>query len=207
MSLPKEDYYHEEALPFHPYRILLYLLLAGITALFLATTGAYLFTRVQMHTPPLPVPMLFVINTLVLIGSSFTLNWANNCYAADETKRYQVALGATLGLTLLFMGLQYVGWEQLQPFLHAPSTDRNSVNYIYAISILHFIHIVGGLPFMLLFLATAVLRMREPVSVLVYFSDPAKLMKLRLLTTYWHYLDILWIYLVVFFLLNSLFLR
>ena len=47
--------------------------------------------------------------------------------------------------------------------------------------------------------------MKEPVSVLVYFSDPEKRLKLRLLTIYWHFLDGLWIYLVLFFWVNYLF--
>ena len=46
--------------------------------------------------------------------------------------------------------------------------------------------------------------MREPVSVLIYFSDPEKRLKLRMLTMYWHFMDALWIYLVVFLLINRL---
>lgn len=201
-----EDYYNEDfgeaALPFHPYRIVLYLLLIGITILFLGTTFAYLYTRITTNTPPIPVPGIFVFNTLLLIASSGTLHWARKCYENDRTRHYQYALGTTLALTLLFMVLQYVGWTTLVAQGSLLGSGPGSA-YVYAISGLHFIHILGGLPFLVLFLATAVLRMREPVSVLVYFSDPAKLLKLNLLTTYWHYLDILWLYLVVFFLVNS----
>ena len=204
--MPKEDYYHddsvEQALPFHPYRIVLYLLLIGITILFLGTTFAYLYTRVQTGVAPIHVPLVFVFNTLLLISSSGTLHWAMKCYEQDHTRHYQYALGATLTLTLIFMAMQYVGWQQLIAQGSLLSSSPCSA-YVYAISGLHFIHIVGGLPFLILFLVTAILRMREPVSVLVYFSDPAKRLKLNLLTTYWHYLDILWIYLVLFFLINS----
>ena len=44
--------------------------------------------------------------------------------------------------------------------------------------------------------------MKEPVTVLVYFSDPEKRLRLRLLTIYWHFLDGLWIFLVLFLLAN-----
>jgi cytochrome c oxidase subunit III len=204
--MPQEDYYNEDfnetALPFHPYRIVLYLLLIGITVLFLGTTFAYLYTRIETHTPPIQVPLVFVFNTMILMASSATLHWARKCYETDNTRQYQYALGATLGLTVLFMAMQYVGWQMLVAQGALLSSGPGSA-YLYAISGLHFIHIIGGLPFMILFLITAILRMQEPVSVLVYFSDPAKRLKLDMLTTYWHYLDVLWIYLVVFFLVNS----
>lgn len=79
-----------------------------------------------------------------------------------------------------------------------------TVGYLYVISILHLLHVVAGLPFLYIFWNTAKKRMVEPVSVLVYFSDPEKRLKLRLLTIYWHFLDILWIYLALFFLVNWL---
>ena len=39
-------------------------------------------------------------------------------------------------------------------------------------------------------------------TVLVYFTDPVKQLELRLLSRYWHFLDYLWIYLMVFFWAN-----
>ena len=106
-------------------------------------------------------------------------------------------------MSIIFVIAQLVAWQQLfgqQIF----SNDSTTASYVYVISGLHFAHVLAGLPFLGLFLWTAHKRMKEPVSVLVYFSDPEKQLKLRLLTRYWHYLDALWIYLVVFFTLNYL---
>jgi cytochrome c oxidase subunit 3 len=80
----------------------------------------------------------------------------------------------------------------------------NSAGYLYVISGLHFLHVIAGLPFLGIFLWKAYKKMVDPVSVLVYFSDPEKRLKLRLLTIYWHFLDGLWIYLVLFFYINAL---
>jgi cytochrome c oxidase subunit 3 len=63
-------------------------------------------------------------------------------------------------------------------------------------------HVIAGLPFLVMFYRTACKRMVDPVTVLVYFSDPEKRLKLRLLTVYWHFLDGLWIYLVLFLGIN-----
>ena len=202
--MTKPDTGFERPMRFHPFNIFLTLVLAGITMLFLAFSAAYIYSRVQLEgVPPIQLPSLFIFNTLLLIGSSATIWWANQCYQKDETEKYQLALMVTIILTVIFMVLQIVAWRQL--FNQAIFIDSNTLaSYLYVISALHFIHVMAGLPFLILFLITARRRMKEPVSVLVYFSDPEKRLKLRLLTIYWHFLDVLWIYLVVFFLVNQL---
>jgi cytochrome c oxidase subunit 3 len=127
------------------------------------------------------------------------LHRAKKAYENDNTKAYQLSLLFTVILTIVFMCLQYFGWTQLGGLRKGLGSQ-----YIYALSYLHFAHIIGGIPFLLIFLRNAYFRMKEPVSVLVYFSDPEKKLKLKLLTMYWHFLDGLWIFLVVLFLLSSL---
>ena len=183
---------------FHPHNVLLTLVLFGVTALFLAFSAAFVYTRVQADLPPLQIPPIFIFNTLVLVGSSLTMMWAHRCYLSDQTERYQLALASTIGLTILFMVLQWVGWMQLQAS-GLWLGEYGSIDYLCIISFLHFAHVLAGLPFLVLFLIAARRKMKEPVSVLVYFSDPEKQLKLRLLTRYWHFLDLLWIYLVLFF--------
>lgn len=193
-----------QQLRFHPYNIALTLLLFSITVLFLAFSAAFVYTRFQ--NPDLPtvnLPKIFILNTLVLLGSSLSINWAKACYINDDTENYQRALQVTILLTIIFMVLQGVGWNQLMGQLESHFLASNLSSYLYLISGLHFAHVLAGLPFLLLFLYTARKRMKEPVSVLVYFSDPEKKLKLRLLTMYWHFLDALWIYLIVFFLVNQ----
>jgi len=188
---------------FHPYNVLLILVLFSITALFLAFSAAFIYTRVQSDVPPIRLPNLFIFNTLILLASSATMIWAKRSYWQDRTQNYQRALLATILLSIVFMALQIVAWKLLfdrNIFIH---TD-NSAGYLYVISGMHFAHVIAGLPFLGLFLWKARKKMKEPVSVLVYFSDPEKRLKLRLLTIYWHFLDGLWIYLVLFFWLNYL---
>ncbi|RMF25339.1 MAG: cytochrome c oxidase subunit III, partial [Bacteroidetes bacterium] len=107
-----------------------------------------------------------------------------------------------LGLSLAFLVLQFFAWRSLFAQNVFINTD-NSASYLYLLSGLHFLHVVGGLPFLIWFWRQARKRLREPVSELVYFSDPDKRLKLRLLTLYWHFLDGLWIYLVLFFWVNK----
>lgn len=194
--------YH--SLQFHPYNIALTLSLFSISALFVAFGAAFIYTRVQFpDIPPINLSPIFFFNTLILLGSSWAINWANKAYLDDSTTDYQRALKLTIALTIMFMVGQFIGWNDLSSQLGSQFLASNLSSYLYVISGLHFAHLVAGLPFLLLFYYTAKKRMKEPVSVLVYFSDPEKALKLKLLTKYWHYLDALWIILIIFFLVNS----
>ena len=199
-----EDRYEQEPpLLFHPYNILMALSVISLTVLFLSLTAAFTYNRLQTSLPPIKLPVIFLFNTIVLLGSSFTIIAAKKAYLADDTAKYQRALTATMILSLLFLCLQIAGWQQLfnqEIFINS----SNYAGYLYVISGLHFFHVIAGIPFLALFLHTAYKRMQDPVSVMVYFSDPQKRLKLRLLTMYWHFLDALWIYLVLFFWINYL---
>jgi len=188
---------------FHPKNIYLALLLFSLSMLFLAMTAAFVYTRIQSDLPPIKLPLLFLVNTVILLGSSYTMVLAKRAYLSDQTERYQSMLWYTLFLSIFFMVMQGLAWYQLFEQQIYINSD-NSAGYLYVISALHFAHVIGGLPFLGLFLYRARKYMKEPVSVLVYFSDPDKRLNLRLLTIYWHFLDALWIYLVLFFLLNQL---
>lgn len=185
----------------HPSYILMFLLLAGISALFLGFSGAYLYNRIQQGIPPVQLPPLFYFNTLILIASSFMLKWAKQSYLKDDTRSYKIALIVTLALTIVFLISQVFAWMQLQAsdiFINY----NNMASYMYLISGLHFFHVIAGIPFLVLFVINAVKKMKSPVSVLIYFSDIKKKRRLDLFNIYWHFLDGLWIYLVLFFLIN-----
>lgn len=182
---------------------MLFILLFGLSALFLALTVAYIYTRVTMNVPPVQIPGLFVFNTLILLGSSYTMVRAKRCYQQDDTDGYQQNLRFTIWLSLGFMVMQTVAWWWL--FRHNIGLNSSTTTgYLYLISFVHLAHVIAGLPFLILFYRAAKKRMVDPVTVLVYFSDPEKRLKLRLLTIYWHFLDALWIYLVLFFGINYL---
>jgi cytochrome c oxidase subunit 3 len=186
---------------FHPYRVLLVLLLFGISMIFLSLSVSLVYTRVQNDLDPIQLPFIFYFNTLLLLLSSYTLWRANQNYLIDDTDKYIRSLIVTVIITLVFLICQFYGWKIMFNQNIFINTD-NSSSYLYVISGLHFAHVLGGLPFLILFIIKAKIYMKEPVSVLVYFSDPEKRLKLRLLSLYWHYLDGLWIYLVLFFLIN-----
>jgi cytochrome c oxidase subunit III len=198
-----ESPYPENEFMFHPSNIMLFILLFGLSFLFLALTVAYIYTRVTMNVAPVKVPLLFVLNTGILLASSYTMIRSRRCYADDDTQGYQDNLKYTMWLSLLFMVMQTVAWGLL--FKENIGLNHSTTTaYLYVISFVHLAHVVGGLPFLYIFWRRAKKNMIDPVTVLVYFSDPDKRLSLRLLTIYWHFLDGLWIYLVLFFAINAL---
>lgn len=187
----------------HPQYIILTLVLFGATALFLGFSGAYLYNRIQQGVPPVQLPTLFYYNTLVLIASSYTLWRSKKAYKEDDTRAFQLALVVTFGLTLIFLVSQILAWQQLID-ANVALNHSTMASYLYLISGLHFAHVIGGLPFLAYFIFIAYKRMKSPVTVLLYFADEAKRRRLNLLNIYWHFLDGLWIYLVLFFFINYL---
>lgn len=205
-SIPESnaiDNQQNESLIFHPKNIILFLTLAGLTMLFLSLSFAYVYTRTLSKLPPLQLPWLFYVNTLVLLASSYTLLQSKQAYLEDMTGRYQQTLYITISLSFLFLVLQGIAWYSLFNQNIMIQSD-NSAGYLYVISGLHFFHVVAGLPFLIYFSIQAKKYMIEPVSVLVYFSDPHKRLNLKLISIYWHFLDILWVYLMVFFVINKM---
>ena len=103
----------EYSFAFHPYNVILTLVLFSITALFLAFSAAFIYSRVMSNQPPIKLPSLFLFNTIILLGSSATLIWAKRCYKKDDTRGYKRALLYTLILSFLFLFMQIAAWAQL----------------------------------------------------------------------------------------------
>lgn len=195
---------YERNFAFHPWNVMLMLTLVGISGLFLAISVAFIYNRIEQGVQPIQIPWLFAFNTVILLLSSVTMMRAKQNYLDDDTPGYQKALILTIVLSLTFLVMQIIAWNQLfnQDIFLDPT--NNGANYLYILSGLHFAHVIVGLPFLFLFVRAAKKQMIDPVTVLVYFSDPEKRLKLRLLSIYWHFLDALWIALVIFLLVNYL---
>ncbi|HMP29983.1 MAG TPA: cytochrome c oxidase subunit 3 [Saprospiraceae bacterium] len=187
----------------HPQYIVMVLALFGVTALFLGFSGSYLYNRVQQGVLPVAIPSLFYFNSLLLLGSSFTMWKAKQAYTEDHTDHFRKYLMITLLLTIAFLIAQYFAWKQMLGN-NVALNHSTMASYLYLISGLHFAHVILGIPFLVYFILEAYKKMKSPVTVLLYFSDPAKKRILTLLNIYWHFLDGLWIYLVVFFFVNYL---
>lgn len=162
--MPANNYEEQQQdtpnLAFHPFNVLLMLSLVSLGALFLTLTAAFMYARIQNQMPPIKLPNLFIVNTLILLGSSGAMFWAKRAYLKDDTQQYQYALITTIVLSLLFMVSQFIAWKQM--FSNNIFIDSSlSASYLYVISGLHFAHVIGGLPFLGVFLWKAYKHIRN----------------------------------------------
>jgi cytochrome c oxidase subunit III len=187
----------------HPNYIILILVLFGVTALFMGFSAAYLYNRLQQGVAPVQLPSLFYYNSILLLASSYSLWSSKKAYQNDQTSKYQQMLVVTLILTIAFLIAQILAWNQMYA-LNISLQHSTMASYMYVITGLHFAHLIAGIPFLIYFIYVAITKMKSPMTVLIYFADTDKKRKLDLLNIYWHFLDALWLYLVIFFLINYL---
>ena len=187
-----------------PLLMVLYLVLLAITVMFVMLVAAYVVTRLRSGEPTglHALPRYFSLSTIVLVVSSYTMSQAPRLYAQDELGSLGRCLGATLLLGGVFAGLKVLGWRELMmqgvPFQGIASSS--SGQFIYLISALHVAHLLGGMVFLLALLLRVSHANRDAVRALVFIRNPYHRRQLRLLGTYWHFIDVLWVALFAVFL-------
>ncbi len=126
------------------------------------------------------LPSILYFNTLVLVASSVTL----------ETARRRVAPGwvrVTLGLGALFVAGQVAAWRQLAAQGLFLATSPSS-SFFYVFTALHGLHVLGGVAGLVYVLR----RLRPPRA-----AGSAPPSALGAATLYWHFMDVLWVYLLI----------
>lgn len=182
----------------HPIRMLLYLSMIGIGVLFFILVVAFARTG-GFSGEDFYLPKFFSISTLLLLFSSYTINQIPRIYRKDKLKKMARYLALTLGLGVLFVGAQLLGWHEMaRTGVHF--TGKTSGTYLYLISALHVLHLLGGLIFLsFLFFKTAHVA-ADSVRSLIFIRDPYRRLQLSMLCSYWHFLDFLWLGLYLVFL-------
>ncbi len=174
----------------HPHKFTLWVGLASIMMMFAGFTSAYIIKRNQANWVTYQLPKVFWYSTVVIIISSLTLWVAQKAFSNREMLKYRRLLVATLLLGILFIVLQIIGFRQL--WLTGITLTANvSFSFLYIIVGLHALHVIGGIIALFIVFAKAF-----STTVRSYNIVPVEVM-----STYWHFVDILWIYLLIFLIL------
>lgn len=177
----------------HPLKFALWVGIGSILMIFASLTSAYVVRQAAGNWIEFRMPGAFYISTALIIGSSILLHLSFLSFKKGKEKPYKYyLLGAGL-LGVAFLIFQYQGWLVMMEY-GLPLRTNASGDFTYILSWLHAGHVLGGL------LAMA-------ISILVAFSAPFMVtanrkLRLELVVTYWHFVDILWIYLLLFFILQ-----
>ncbi len=163
--------------------------IATIVMMFAALTSAMVVRQgasTDWHHFDLPTILYF--NTLILLSSSVTLEMFARGFKCGYSGLMRdgttsaLWLYITLALGCLFVIGQYAAWHQLSSEgLYLASNPSHS--FFYVLTGAHVLHVLGG------------------IGGLIYISSKFKRSKLQrstlsVATKYWHFMDLLWLYLL-----------
>ena len=174
----------------HPHKFTLWVGIGSILMMFAGLTSAYIVKRNQAGWQTFELPMLFWYSTATIIASSVTMYMALQSFRQREMAKYRSLVTVTLLLGVLFIMLQALGFQQL--WNKGIRLNGNvSYSFLYVIVGLHAAHVIAGLIALVITFAKAFGRKTRSYDVV-----PVEMMN-----TYWHFVDVLWIYLLVFLLM------
>jgi len=178
----------------HPQKFALWIACGSIVMLFVGFTSAFVVRRAAGNWLEFDLPKLFFWNAGLIIASSVILHFSKVSFKNNNFSMYKLllVLGALMGVG--FVALQYEAWIQMTEagiFL-----DGNPAgSFVYVISAIHVAHVLGGI----VALMAAVIH----AFTLKDFVTKTRLHRLDLTVTYWHFVGVLWLYLIFFLVLNS----
>jgi cytochrome c oxidase subunit 3 len=172
----------------------LWIAMASILMMFAALTSAYIVRQGAGNWLEFQIPSAFFLSTIMILASSVSIHFALNSYKKGKVAGYKIGLVSTLILGILFVIMQYFGWLQLEE-IGVYLNGNPSGSFFYVISGLHAAHVLGGL--------AALIVAALYAFTLSFKVTKSRLIGLQLVTHYWHFVDFLWVYLLIFLILQS----
>ena len=186
----------------HPQKFALWIGMGAIAMFFAALTSALLIKRGDFRVwQNFRLPSVFLYSTLVIVLTSVTMQLSLMSYRKAKFAAFRWLLVLSFTLATLFLGLQITGWGILKQ-MGLPLAGNLSGSFIYLITSMHGVHILGGLVVTLIFIVFAIRSRKDPIYELRDIINPKRQLNLELLVSYWHFVDIIWVYLYFFLILN-----
>lgn len=166
----------------------------GIVSLimgFAGWTSAYIVSsKREDWISDLDLPQAFFISTVIIVLSSITYFMAKQAVATNAQKKASILLFTTLGLGITFIVFQFIGFSQMldNGYYFTGPTSNIKMSYVFLIAAVHIVHLVAGIISLLVVL---VQQLRGKYL-------PGHMLGLELGATFWHFLDFLWVYLILF---------
>lgn len=183
---------NEQRKKIHPHKFTLWVAMASIIMAFAALTSAYLVKMNQSDWHTYRLPSVFTISTIVILFSSATMYLAEKAFKQREMPRFRMWITLTAVLGVVFISLQISGFWQVHYLPDIGVIGNKSTasgSFLLVIAGLHILHVLGGVIALLVQFFRAFSRRRRS-----YAATPVEITSL-----YWHFVDILWIYLFIFF--------
>lgn len=173
-------------------KVMLLFAIGSIAMVFAGLTSAYVVSKSRPDwLADFVLPIDFTISTVAIVISSVTMHFALKATKDGDTKKSTIYLISTLILGMLFVFLQFKGFGQVinEGYFFTGSESTITTSFLYVIVIVHIAHLFGGM-----------------ISLLVVIYNHFKqkynaeqFVGIQLCAWFWHFLDLLWVYLFLFF--------
>jgi len=165
-----------------------FMFFAALTSGFIVYIGGRGGKALEMQ-----MPAEFMYSTLIIALSSGTMFLASRAAKQLQFDKQRMFLLLTIILGGVFLIIQVMGWNALikaQAFL---VNTNASISFVYIFTGMHLLHIVAGLALLVYTFNKS--RVNAPQVKNLYYMQMSAI--------FWHFVDIIWIYLYVFLLLNQ----
>ena len=182
-----------------PYKAFLFYALLGSGLLFLALSIMYvIWNSQQLSSTDVQFPKSFVISTLTLLFSSYTLSISRNYHLQDQAQNMLLTMSASLLLAMVFIAFQvHAIFSILDQGLYV-NIDV-SLLFLYIITGFHFLHIIVGTIYLFYLNLKSFDIWKDPVKSLIYFSNKFEGLRFELFCSYWYFSTGLWLFLFLVF--------
>lgn len=170
---------------------MLWISMISMVMFFAGLTSAYVVSMNREDWVTFDLPQAFYISTVLIVLSSVTLFFSQKLLKKDSIQASFTLLLITLVLGLGFVWYQYVGFNELKAvglYFTGPESTV-STSFIIGITFMHVLHLLAGV--IVLF-----------VVIYNHFKkkySSADMLGFELGAIFWHFVDVLWIYLFFFF--------
>jgi len=165
----------------------------GIVSLgmtFAGLTSAYVVSRTRADwVEDLQLPSFFYWSLAVILLSSISMEMAKRNIKAGSRGKGTIFLWCTFILGLLFLYFQFESFSEIYATLGYAFNENISFSFIYIIVLVHILHVIVALLALLVVIYSHYKQRYEN----------GKTLGVELATTFWHFVDVLWIYLFLFF--------
>jgi len=170
---------------------MLWVSMISMVMFFAGLTSAYVISMRRDDWVTFDLPDAFYMSTILIILSSITISMSQRFIKKGKRELSIVLLIITFLLGIAFVWQQYAGFEDLRNaglFFTGP-TSTVSTSFIIGISLMHAFHVFAGIIVLLVVIYNHFKYK--------YTSDD--LLGFELGAIFWHFVDVLWIYLFFFF--------
>ena len=171
---------------------LLWISIVAMFMIFASLTSAYVVSRGKGGWLQFELPQFFYFSTAIILISSITMNWTLSSAKKNNFKNIKIGAILTFLLGFAFIICQFKAWGDLvdQKVFFAGKSSNGSGSYLYALTGVHLAHFIFGI---------ASLAVVSWNSIRNKYNAE-NLMGIRLCSIFWHFLDVLWVYLFLFLL-------